>query len=273
MSEYKKEGMRAWDELAPRYHRRWSRDRRGPWGGAAARTAECAGVGRGDCVLDVACGTGMSTRALARAAGRTGFVLGIDSSRAALRIARREAGGNCAFACADAEGPPLYAKFDVAVCQYALFFFPDARQALRRMAACLRKGGRLAVTVHGNKTPYYTSVLDAVTEQIPDYLPSGSLRLDRFGTRRALSDQMRSAGLSGVRVREFGFRYSPGTFEQYWSAYRRYAPARSREKLARLGRAGLLRLRRRARENCMPYEGRGGRLVFPWQVFVGTARR
>lgn len=270
-TEYKKEGMRAWAELAPRYHRRWGSDRRGPWGGAAAKTAECARIKRGDSVLDVACGTGISTRALSRAAGPSGFVLGVDSSRAALRIARRSAGRNCAFACADAEKLALGTEFDAVACQYALFFFPDAGRALRRMASCLKKGGRLAVTVHGSDTPYYTSILDAVCEQIPDYLPSGPLRLDRFGTRRALAEQLRSAGLSGVRVREFQFSHSPGTFGQYWSRYKRYASAAARAKLERLGRSGLLRVRRRAEENSAPYL-KGGRLVFPWQVLVGTAR-
>lgn len=268
---YKRGEMLAWDELASRYHRRWSSDK-GPWGGAASKTAECARVGRGDSVLDVACGTGISTRVLARAVGASGFVLGVDASRGALRIARRGAGRNCAFACTDAEKLALGTKFDAVTCQYALFFFPNARRALRRMSACLKDGGRLAVTVHGNEAPYYTSILDVVSEYVPDYLPPGSPRLDRFGTRRALADQLRSAGLSGVRVREFQFTHSPGTFDQYWARYRRFAPTRTREKLAKLGRSDMLEVRRLVKENAERYAKRGGRLVFPWQVLVGTAR-
>lgn len=269
---YKALCARTWDEMAARYHRRWSPDRRGPWGGATAATVECARIERGDCVLDVACGTGMSSAALAKAAGPSGFVLGVDASRGALRIARRKSPANCAFACMDAELLGAARGFDAAVCQYALFFFPDARGALRQMSACLKKGGRIAVTVHGNQTPYYTSILDAVERYVPGYLPAGSPRLDRFGSRPALFSELRGAGLSSVRVREFRFRYSPGTFDQYWSSYRRYAPERVRSMLAKLSRSEMAGLRRQAKENAGRYAGRGGRITFPWQVLVGTAR-
>ena len=269
---YKFSCMRTWDEMAARYHRRWSADRRGPWGGATAATVECARIKEGDSVLDVACGTGMSTSELARAAGPSGFVLGVDASRAALRIALRKAAANCAFACMDAERLAASVKFDAAVCQYALFFFPDARGALRRISGCLKKGGRVAVTVHGNRTPYYTSILEAAERRVPGYLPLGSPRLDRFGSRAALSAELRGAGLSSVRVREFCFSYSPGTFEQYWSFYRRYAPERVRAALAKLGRSEMAAFKREARENASRYAGRGGRITFPWQVLVGTAR-
>lgn len=269
---YKSSCMRSWDEAAAKYHRRWSPDRRGPWGGATAATVECARIEKGDSVLDVACGTGMSTAALARAAGPSGFVLGIDASRAALRIARRGAPANCALACMDAEQLGSARGFDAAVCQYALFFFPDARGALREMARCLKKGGRIAVTVHGNDTPYYTSILDAVDEFVPGRLPAGSPRLDRFGSRAALSAELRGAGLGAVRVREFSFTHSPGTFGQYWSSYRRYAPERVRAGLSKMGRKESAELRRRVRENTERYTGRGGRITFPWQVLVATAR-
>lgn len=268
---YKALCARTWDEMAAKYHRRWSSDRRGPWGGATAATVECARIKRGDSVLDVACGTGMSSAALAKAAGPSGFVLGVDASRAALRIARGAAPG-CAFACMDAERLGSARAFDAAVCQYALFFFPDACGALRQMSACLRKGGRITVTVHGNDTPYYTSILDAVERYVPGYLPAGSPRLDRFGSRPALASELRGAGLSSVRVREFRFSYSPGTFEQYWSAYRRYASGRVRSMLAKLSRPEMAGLKRQARENAARYAGRGGRITFPWQVLVGSAR-
>jgi ubiquinone/menaquinone biosynthesis C-methylase UbiE len=57
------------------------------------RTFELLAVGEGDRVLDVGCGTGEAARALAPQAGRSGQVVGVDSSRTMIAEASKRSAG------------------------------------------------------------------------------------------------------------------------------------------------------------------------------------
>ena len=270
---YKKRNIGMWDEVAPRYHRRWAGADTGPWE-SSQKLVELAGIRAGDTVLDLGCGTGAVTKKIAGVVGKRGFVVGADMSLAAIRIAKRTGGkdGRVDFVNCDAERPGIRAKFDAVTCQYALFYFPDSQAALKNMAGNLKEDGVVGISVHGNHTPYFTSILDVVTRFIPDYLPAGSPRLDRFGTVPALRGEVRRAGFRRISVREFVFSFSPGTFEDYWRGYKTYVSRPVREKLRGLPRQDKIELRRQVREGTVPYTKRGGRIVFPWQVLILTAR-
>jgi len=272
-TEYKKQNIRIWNEIAPRYHRRWAGASGGPWR-SSDRLVQLSGIKRNDRVLDVACGTGAVTEKISGRVGVGGLVIGIDTSVSAIKIAKRLNRGrnNLDFVNSDAERFSFGEKFDVITCQYALFFFPDSQKALRNMARNLKGGGILGVSVHGSNTPYFSSIADVVARYIPDYLPAGSARLDRFGTAPELREEIAGAGFRRVSVREFNFSFSPGTFDDYWGNYRRYAARPIREKLAGLSRRDQLEIRRRVREETMQYAGKNGQIVFPWQVLISTAR-
>lgn len=271
-AEYKRSEIRNWNEVAPRYHRRWAGARRGPFESTAALVRE-TGVGRGDAVLDVACGTGAVVMELARKVGKSGRVVGVDASDAALQIARREnAAPNVDFVGADAERFGFAGKFDAVTCQYALFFFPSAQRALRNMRGSLAGSGRLGIAVHGCNTPFYTSFLEPVSEFVPDRGAPGVPKLDRYGTRAALASEVRRAGFSRVRVKEFVFRYSPGTFESYWRRYTRYVAGPLAEGLRALDHRQRRELKGMVRERTARYT-RGGTVTFPWQVLILTAER
>jgi SAM-dependent methyltransferase len=116
----------------------------GPFG---AVVAEAAGVGPGQRVLDVACGTGALARAVAARVGAAGTVLGLDANPEMLAVARRL---HPAIEWLDgrAEALPLpAANVDAVVSQFGLMFFDDRVAALREMQRVLKPGGRLAVAV------------------------------------------------------------------------------------------------------------------------------
>jgi len=99
-----------------------------------------------DKVVDVACGTGLFARRLARGA----TVYGVDASaemlRRAVRNARRE-GTVLELARGDAAALP-YAdgSFDAATCCGALHLLPQPQEALEEMGRVVRSEGRLVVT-------------------------------------------------------------------------------------------------------------------------------
>ncbi len=108
------------------------------------------GLGPGDGVLDVACGTGSFSRDFARAVGAAGLVVGIDASRPmlerAVRQSRAEGRDNLAFVHGDAAALPFRdASFDGVCCFAALNLFAEPWRALDHMTRVLTPGGRVAL--------------------------------------------------------------------------------------------------------------------------------
>jgi SAM-dependent methyltransferase len=106
------------------------------------------GIGSGDSVLDVGCGTGLTTREAARAAA-PGRVLGVDVSERMLDRARElTAAGNVRYELGDAQVHAFDpAGFDVAISRFGTMFFSDPAAAFANLAAALRPGGRLLLLV------------------------------------------------------------------------------------------------------------------------------
>lgn len=109
--------------------------------------AAAAGIGPGERVIDVACGTGALTLAAAERAGPRGSVVGLDLNPEMLAVARGKPSA-IDWCEAPAEALPFPdADFDAVVSQFGLMFFADPVAALAEMRRVLRPGGRLAVAV------------------------------------------------------------------------------------------------------------------------------
>ena len=116
---------------------------------AFARLVERAGVRPGDRVLDVGCGDGYLTRAVAAGVGARGSVLGVDPSTGSLARARRiTRAPNCTFVEGRAQALDLPdSTYDVVVSSLMVHHLPEAdrSQAMGEMLRVLRPGGRLLV--------------------------------------------------------------------------------------------------------------------------------
>ena len=273
--EYKQRNMKIWNEVAPRYHKRWASVSVGPFQ-STAKLIELVNINKGNTVLDLACGTGVVTKKIRNKVGNLGYVIGTDTSITAIKIAKKwnERKSNLDFVNVDAEKFSFSKKFDVVTCQYALFFFPSAQKALKNMRNSLKKSGKIGISVHGNKerVPFFSSILDSVTQYIPDYIPSGAPNLDRFGTKSALKKEISRAGFSKISVKEFIFHYSPGKFEDYWRNYIKYIPKPLKEKLDGLESSKRKELKQLVKEKTIQYTKKNGEILFPWQVLILTAK-
>lgn len=116
-----------------------------PFGQAAL---QAAAPRPGESVLDIGCGCGSTSLALARAVGPQGRVLGVDISRPMLDAARRLAAAQpelkLGFIEADASVARLPAGQDLLYSRFGLMFFAEPAPALRHLRAALRPGGRCA---------------------------------------------------------------------------------------------------------------------------------
>jgi ubiquinone/menaquinone biosynthesis C-methylase UbiE/uncharacterized protein (DUF1330 family) len=129
------------------------------WGPIVAGEAR---IGRGDRVIDVACGTGVLALAAYDRVGPDGEVVGLDPNPDMLRVARRKS-TRIDWREGRAEQIPFPDEsFDAAVSQFGLMFFEDRAAGLREMMRVIKPGGRLAVAVCDSldESPGYAAVAD-----------------------------------------------------------------------------------------------------------------
>lgn len=162
------------------------------------RLLDATPIGTTDRVLDIGCGTGKSSRDVARLA-TSGSVLAVDLSPHMLAWARERAAAeglrNVEFILADAEVHPFEeATFDVAVSCFGAMFFGDRAAAFRNIAAAVRPGGRLAFLAWQplEQNEWVSAVVDvlAAGRELPLPRPGapGPFGLaDADGVRQALS--------------------------------------------------------------------------------------
>jgi SAM-dependent methyltransferase len=106
----------------------------------------------GERVLDIGCGTGVTTVPYAQAVGPSGHVTGADISRPMLDAARRrvdEAGlSNVELILADAQVHAFTPEsYDLLTSRLGVMFFADPVAAFRNLIRALRQGGRLVMAV------------------------------------------------------------------------------------------------------------------------------
>ena len=165
-----------------------------------------ADVQPADRVLDIGCGTGLTTREAARAAV-DGRVLGVDVSAPMLEWARRltdeEGLDNITYEEADAQTHPFEREhFDVCISRCGTMFFADPVAAFTNIGRALRPGARLALLVWQGyeRNEWATSILEALT--VGDATPASTTTdLDPFSLADPAVTEavLTAAGFSEVR--------------------------------------------------------------------------
>ncbi len=161
-------------------------------------------------VLDVGCGGGILSEAMARAGAR---VTGIDLSAKALRVAELhllESRLDVAYRSVSAEdlARERPASFDTVTCMELLEHVPDPAGMVAACAKLVRPGGQLFFsTINRNPKAYLFAVIGA--EYVLKLLPRGTHDYQRFIKPSELARWCRAAGLRTAQMT--GMTYNPLT--------------------------------------------------------------
>lgn len=170
-----------------------------------------AKVSAGDRVIDVGCGCGATSVALAQRVGPAGHVLGVDISAPMLARARQiaPAGLPVDFELADATVYPFEAaSFDLLFSRFGVMFFAEPAVSFANMRRALRPTGRLAFACwrEPRENPWMMMPLQAVYQHVPKMPQQGPEDPGPFGfasearVQRILSE----AGFSKIAMESCG---------------------------------------------------------------------
>ena len=170
---------------------------------------------KGKRVLDVGCGGGILTDAMARSGAG---VLGIDLSTKALRVAQlhaleaQTAGVEYREVSAEALAQEAPGSFDVVTCMEMLEHVPDPSLVVQACATLVKPGGHVFFsTINRNAKAYLFAVIGA--EYILNLLPRGTHDYAKLIKPSELAGHCRSSGLDLAYTK--GLQYNPLT-KNYW---------------------------------------------------------
>jgi 2-polyprenyl-6-hydroxyphenyl methylase/3-demethylubiquinone-9 3-methyltransferase len=165
---------------------------------------------RGAHALDVGCGGGLLSEALARSGAR---VTAIDLAPAVLDVARlhlHESGLQVDYreVSVEALADEMPATFDVVTCMEMLEHVPDPASVIRACATLLKPGGTIFLSTL-NRTPLAFGAAILGAEHVLRLLPRGTHHYAQFIRPSEIATDLRAAGL--VLDDLSGIAYNPFT--------------------------------------------------------------
>lgn len=181
--------------------------------------AENLCLGGGEQVLDVACGTGNASFAVA-ACLPGGHVIGIDFSSGMLEQARRKAAsaniGNVEFLetdMHDLEFPDGH--FDAAICSFGIFFAKDMDAQLARIVSAVKPGGTIAIS--GFQEDLFHPLTELFFGRLSSYgIQQPALDWKRIASKERCREFFKKAGIGDVRVKQENMGYFLDSPEEWW---------------------------------------------------------
>jgi SAM-dependent methyltransferase len=163
----------------------------------------------GRSVLDIGCGTGSTTLAIARRIGPQGGGVGVDISEPMIAAARLRAEREqlpAAFVCADAQKHAFEAKsYDTIVSRFGVMFFDDPVRAFANLRGAARDGAALQCLVWRSPedNPFMTVAERAAAPLLPN-LPvriPGERGQFGFADARRVQGILEQSGWSQIDIR------------------------------------------------------------------------
>ena len=239
-----------------------------------------AGPAPGEHVLDVGCGCGDTSVALARRVAPSGAVTGVDVSLPMLALAERRAGDAAApvrIVNADAETCDLpAAAFDLVFSRFGVMFFMNPEAAFANFHAALRPGGRIAFVCWRalDLNPWVTIPFEAARPLVPGFEPAGPEEPGPFSFARAerVERILGAAGFAGLWLEshEATLRIGEGDLDACVALVLKLGPVS--RLLREAGEEAVAPVAAAVREAVAPYHT-GERLEMESASWIVSARR
>ncbi|MCC8983803.1 class I SAM-dependent methyltransferase [Bradyrhizobium acaciae] len=161
----------------------------------------------GDRIVDVGCGSGATTFALASKVAPAGHVLGVDVSEPMLTRARQSApqGLQVEFTLADATVYPFAPEsFDLLASRFGVMFFADPAASFANLHKAMKPTGRLAFACwqEPRENPFFMAPLQAVYKHVlklPQLGPEDPGPFS-FASEARVKRILSEAGFSGIAM-------------------------------------------------------------------------
>jgi len=160
-------------------------------------------------VLDVGCGTGATTLAIARVLGAAGHCVGADISEPMIAAARARAewaGAPASFICGDVQRQAFEPEsFDLIVSRFGVMFFDSPVQAFANLLHAARDGAALRAIAWRSaaENPFMTTAERAAAPLLPN-LPArkpGAPGQFSFADRDRVVSILEESGWAGIDIR------------------------------------------------------------------------
>jgi ubiquinone/menaquinone biosynthesis C-methylase UbiE len=161
----------------------------------------------GERVIDIGCGSGVTTIAFARKVAPSGHAFGVDISAPMLARARASAPKELPvdFTLADATVYPFDpASFDLLASRFGVMFFADPALSFANMRKALKPSGRLAFACwrEPRENPFFMAPLQAAYKHVPKLPQQGPEDPGpfAFASEERVRRILDAAGFAGVQM-------------------------------------------------------------------------
>ncbi|MCP4286406.1 MAG: class I SAM-dependent methyltransferase [Gammaproteobacteria bacterium] len=172
----------------------------------AQATLDVVSLDSDDCILDVACGTGIVARRAREWVGPGSRIVGVDINDGMINVARNLTdvhSRSCEWHVADVADLPFEdGAFSIAFCQQGIQFFQDHKTALMEIKRVLLPGGRIAITVWSKINPFTRVLADSISRLVNRDVAKRTLAPYKCKNRDTLDLLLSELGFADVSVQE-----------------------------------------------------------------------